>query len=202
MGPEALAQVLRPLANFLPADRASSLLSGMAEGDDAAVYRLNDGQCLIFTVDFFTPVVDDPYDFGAIAAANAMSDVYATGGEPILALNLAAFPPDLSPAVMEAIFRGGAEKAYEANCALAGGNRHGSRSSGSPHNTRAICTGASIRLDRSMLAPTRPASACSSPSGNALSTLTSRVGDSMTAFGRSARSCQGSTADDTAADLH
>jgi selenide,water dikinase len=122
MGPEALAQVLRPLANFLPADRASSLLAGMAEGDDAAVYRLNDGQCLIFTVDFFTPVVDDPYDFGAIAAANAMSDVYATGGEPILALNLAAFPPDLSPAVMEAIFKGGAEKAYEANCALAGGH--------------------------------------------------------------------------------
>jgi selenide,water dikinase len=122
MGPEALAQVLRPLELLVPADRASSLLAGLAEGDDAAVYRLNDGQALVFTVDFFTPVVDDPYDFGAIAAANALSDVYATGGQPVLALNLAAFPPDLPMAVIQEIIRGGAEKAAEAGCAVGGGH--------------------------------------------------------------------------------
>lgn len=122
MGPEALAQVLRPLAMLVPADRAPSLLAGLAEGDDAAVYRLNDGQVLVFTVDFFTPVVDDPYDFGAIAAANALSDVYATGGQPVLALNLAAFPPDLPMEVIQEIIRGGAEKAAEAGCAVGGGH--------------------------------------------------------------------------------
>lgn len=122
MGPEALAQVLRPLAMLVPVDRASSLLAGLGEGDDAAVYRLNDDQCLVFSVDFFTPVVDDPYDFGAIAAANALSDVYATGGKPVLALNLAAFPKDLPMAVIQEIIRGGAEKAAEAGCAVGGGH--------------------------------------------------------------------------------
>lgn len=122
MGPEALAQVLRPLANLVPAHNASSLLAGLAEGDDAAVYRLNDEQCLVFTVDFFTPVVDDAYDFGAIAAANALSDVYATGAKPLLALNLAAFPPDLETTTIADIIRGGAEKAAEAGCPVAGGH--------------------------------------------------------------------------------
>ena len=122
MGPEALAQVLRPLELLVPVDRTSSLLAGLAEGDDAAVYRLNDGQALVFTVDFFTPVVDDPYDFGAIAAANALSDVYATGGQPVLALNLAAFPTDLPMTVIQEIIRGGAEKAAEAGCAVGGGH--------------------------------------------------------------------------------
>lgn len=122
MGPEALAQVLRPLANLVPVRNASSLLAGLAEGDDAAVYRLNDEQCLVFTVDFFTPVVDDAYDFGAIAAANALSDLYATGAKPLLALNLAAFPSDLPVEVMASIIRGGAEKAAEAGCPVAGGH--------------------------------------------------------------------------------
>jgi len=122
MGPEALAQVLRPLAGLVPKERASSLLAGLDEGDDAAVYRVDDTRCIIFTADFFTPVVDDPYDFGAIAAANALSDVYATGGEPILALNLAAFPPDLGAEAVAEIIRGGAEKAAEAGCAVAGGH--------------------------------------------------------------------------------
>ena len=122
MGPEALAQVLRPLAALVPPERAPDLLAGFSEGDDAAVYRLNDEQCLIFTADFFTPVVDDPYDFGAIAAANALSDVYATGGVPILALNLAAFPPELDQDVVRHIIRGGAETASAAGCAVAGGH--------------------------------------------------------------------------------
>jgi len=122
MGPEALAQVLRPLAGLVPKERASSLIAGMDEGDDAAVYRIDDTKCLIFTTDFFTPIVDDPYDFGAIAAANALSDVYACGGDPALALNLAAFPPDLPTEAIAEIVRGGAEKAAEAGCAVVGGH--------------------------------------------------------------------------------
>lgn len=122
MGPEALAQVLRPLTALVPPERRDDLLVGLAEGDDAAVLRLDAEKALVFTVDFFTPVVDDPYDFGAVAAANALSDVYATGGEPVLALNIAAFPADMDPAVIEAIVRGGAEKTAEAGCAVAGGH--------------------------------------------------------------------------------
>lgn len=122
MGPEALAQVLRPLTGLVPPERAASLIAGLDEGDDAAVYRVDDGKCIIFTADFFTPVVDDPYDFGAIAAANALSDVYATGGEPVIALNLAAFPSDLPPDAIGEIVRGGAEKAAEAGCAVVGGH--------------------------------------------------------------------------------
>jgi selenide,water dikinase len=90
--------------------------------DDAAVWRLDDDRALIFTVDFFTPVVDDPYDYGAIAAANALSDVYAMGGEPFLALNLAAFPPALPEEMIAQILRGSAEKAREAGCVIAGGH--------------------------------------------------------------------------------
>jgi selenide,water dikinase len=122
MGPEALAQVLRPLTAFVPTERRADLIVGLAEGDDAAVLKLDAEKALVFTVDFFTPVVDDPYDFGAVAAANALSDVYATGGEPLMALNVAAFPADLDPAVIAAIVRGGAEKAAEAGCATAGGH--------------------------------------------------------------------------------
>lgn len=122
MGPEVLAQVLRPLTDFVPPERKADLIVGLAEGDDAAVLRLDSEKALVFTVDFFTPVVDDPYDFGAVAAANALSDVYATGGEPLMALNVAAFPADLDPAVIAAVVRGGAEKAAEAGCATAGGH--------------------------------------------------------------------------------
>lgn len=122
MGPEALAQVLRPLADIVPPAVRADLLVGLAEGDDAAVYRLDDAKALVFTVDFFTPVVDDPYDFGAVAAANALSDVYATGGDPFIALNIAAFPADLPPTTAAAIIRGAAEKAAEAGCAVAGGH--------------------------------------------------------------------------------
>ncbi len=90
--------------------------------DDAAVWRLDDDRALVVTTDFFTPVVDDPYDYGAIAAANSLSDVYAMGGRPFLALNVAAFPPDLHPDVMGEILRGGAEKAREAGVVIAGGH--------------------------------------------------------------------------------
>jgi selenide,water dikinase len=90
--------------------------------DDAAVYRLNDQQALVFTTDFFTPIVDDPYQYGAIAAANALSDIYAMGATPLLALNIAAFPADLPTEMLTQILRGSAEKVREANAVVAGGH--------------------------------------------------------------------------------
>ncbi len=122
MGPETLAQVLRPLRNLFPADQHPDLLVGLAVSDDAAVYKIDDETAIIQTLDFFTPIVDGPYDYGAIAAANAMSDVYAMGGEVVLALNISAFPPDLPPDVISEILRGGAEKVAEAGGVLAGGH--------------------------------------------------------------------------------
>jgi len=84
---------------------------------------LNDGQALLFTTDFFTPIVDDPYDFGAVAAANALSDIYAMGGKPLCALNLVGFPETSLPAeVLREILRGGIEKAKEADCEIVGGH--------------------------------------------------------------------------------
>ena len=122
MGPEALAQVLRPLAELFPEGSRPEILVGLEAGDDAAVYRLDDSRAIVFTADFFTPVVDDPYDFGAIAAANALSDVYAMGGDPAVALNIAGFPSSLPASVITEIFRGGAEKAREAGCIVVGGH--------------------------------------------------------------------------------
>ncbi len=98
------------------------LLVGLREPDDAAVWRLDDDRALVITTDFFTPVVDDAYDYGAIAAANSMSDVYAMGGQPFLALNVAALPDDLPPEISSEIIRGGAEKAREAGVVIAGGH--------------------------------------------------------------------------------
>lgn len=122
MGPEALAQVLRPIQNmFLPQDYPD-LLVGLAVSDDAAVYRINDELAVIQTLDFFPPVVDDPYDYGAIAAANALSDIYAMGGQVVLALNIAAFPADMDPQIVSEILRGGADKVRESGGVLAGGH--------------------------------------------------------------------------------
>lgn len=95
---------------------------GLGEQDDAAVWRLDDERALVVTTDFFTPVVDDPYDYGAIAAANALSDVYAMGGTPFLGLNIAAVPPELPNDVIGEIFRGGAEKAIEGEAVIVGGH--------------------------------------------------------------------------------
>lgn len=107
-------------------DRISSghpdLIVGLATPDDAAVYRLNDEQAAVMTVDFFAPLVDDPYDYGAIAAANAMSDVYAMGGEVLLALNVAAFPEDMDGEIIAKILLGGADKVHEAGGIVAGGH--------------------------------------------------------------------------------
>ena len=98
------------------------MLVGLQTSDDAAVYRLSDELALIQTVDFFTPIVDDPYTYGAIAAANSMSDVYAMGGEVLVALNIAAFPEDLPASVIERIFEGGADKVAEVGAVIAGGH--------------------------------------------------------------------------------
>ena len=122
MGPAALAQVLPPLQGLFPPERFPELLVGLAGPDDAAVYRVGEDCALIQTADFFPPVVDDPYDFGAVAAANALSDVYAMGGEPRLALNLCCFPEDLPVEVLREVLRGGAEKVAEAGAVLAGGH--------------------------------------------------------------------------------
>lgn len=95
---------------------------GLREPDDAAVWRLDEEKALIVTTDFFTPVVDDAYDYGSIAAANSLSDVYAMGGRPFLALNVAALPDDLPAEISSEIIRGGAEKAREAGVVIAGGH--------------------------------------------------------------------------------
>jgi selenide,water dikinase len=94
----------------------------MGEPDDAAVWKIDERRALVVTTDFFTPVVDDAYDFGAIAAANALSDVYAMGGMPFLGLNIAALPPDLPSEIMANILRGGAETARQAGVVIAGGH--------------------------------------------------------------------------------
>lgn len=122
MGPEALAQVLRPLAGMFDADSHPELLRGLRELDDAVVWRIDGSLAIVQTADFFPPVVDDPYHFGAIAAANAMSDLYAMGAEPKFALNLVAFPDDLDAAVLSEILRGGGEKVREAGAVVAGGH--------------------------------------------------------------------------------
>ena len=107
----------------LPPITDPNVLVGHATSDDAAVYRLSDDLALIFTTDFFTPVVDRPYDFGAVAAANALSDVYAMGGTPMMALSLVGFPNGaLPPEVLVEILRGAGEKAQEAGIAIVGGH--------------------------------------------------------------------------------
>jgi selenide,water dikinase len=95
---------------------------GLAPGDDAAVYLLGDGRALVQTLDFFPPIVDDPYTFGAIAAANSMSDVYAMGGEVAFGLNIVAFPEDLEKSILTEILQGGMDKVREAGGVVAGGH--------------------------------------------------------------------------------
>ncbi len=114
--------MLRPLQERFRRADFPQVLVGLEASDDAAVYQLAPDVALIFTVDYFTPIVDDPYDYGAIAAANAMSDVYAMGGQVVLALNVCCFPPDLPLEVVAEILRGGADKVAEAGAAIAGGH--------------------------------------------------------------------------------
>lgn len=114
---------VHPLVADLPRPDRPDVLVGFSTADDAGVVKLRDDLAIVQTVDFFTPIVDDPYDFGRIAATNALSDVYAMGGEPVSALNLVAFPLEqLGPDVLKAILRGGNDVCTEAGCAIVGGH--------------------------------------------------------------------------------
>lgn len=110
------------MLRHLPIPGDPNLLLGIGTRDDAAVYRLTADLALVQTVDVFTPIVDDPYTFGQIAAANALSDVYAKGGRPLLALNIAGFPRKLPLDILADILRGGADKAIEAGVTIVGGH--------------------------------------------------------------------------------
>ena len=115
------ARLEKLLAGFVPAE-AADLLVGLDPADDAAVYRLDDERALVFTVDFFPPVVDDPRDFGAIAATNALNDVFAMGGAPLLALSVTAFPEELPTEMLGEILAGADEVVRAAGAILAGGH--------------------------------------------------------------------------------
>ena len=114
--------MLRPIEGIFNQAYYPDLLVGLGHPDDAAIWQIDEDRALVVTTDFFTPVVDNPYDYGAIAAANALSDVYAMGARPFLALNVAALPPDLPAEISGEILLGGAEKARQAGVVLAGGH--------------------------------------------------------------------------------
>ncbi len=149
---------MRSLDNLFPPAEFPNLLVGLGAPDDAAVYKLNDEQALIQTLDFFTPVVDTPYEYGAIAAANALSDVYAMGGEVLFALNIAAFPPDLPASLLADILRGGADVVRSAGAAIAGGHtiqdkepKYGLAVTGLVHPDRIFAKGGAQAGDRLVL---------------------------------------------------
>lgn len=119
---EVLMDVINPFGNVFNQSDYPDLLIGLEKADDAAVMKLSEDQALVFTTDFFPPPVDDPYDYGAVAAANSISDIFAMGGKPLMALNVTALPADLPKDVISEIFRGGAEKAKEAGCPIVGGH--------------------------------------------------------------------------------
>lgn len=118
IGPEALSDILEKL----PKMSNENLIVGIDTSDDAAVYKLTDDLATIQTLDFFTPMVDDPYTFGQVAAANALSDVYAMGGKAIVALNIVGFPSCLDMNILGEILRGGADKVIEAGAVIVGGH--------------------------------------------------------------------------------
>lgn len=149
---------MRPLNNIFNPKDFPSLLVGLAEPDDSAVYQLDDERAVISTMDFFPPVVDDPYDFGAIAAANALSDIYAMGGEALMAINLVAYPDGLGLELLSEILRGGAEKVREAGAVIAGGHtvtdkepKYGLAVTGIVHPKRIITKGGARPGDQLIL---------------------------------------------------
>ena len=153
-----MAQVLQPLQDNFPSAAFPQALVGLGEPDDAAVYQLDQNRAIISTTDFFPPVVDSPYDFGAIAAANALSDVYAMGGKPLLAINLVAYPESLGLEILQEILRGGAEKVREAGALIAGGHsisddepKYGLSVTGEVHPDRIIRKSGAIPYDKLIL---------------------------------------------------
>jgi len=161
MGPAALAQVLRPIRSTFDPAQYPDLLRGLESPDDALVWKLDAERALVHTADFFPPVVDDPYVFGAIAAANALSDIYAMGGKPLFAINLVGFPDDMDPAILTAILQGGADKVKEAGAVVAGGHttsdkepKYGLAVTGIVHPDRILSKGGARRGD--VLVLTKP----------------------------------------------
>ena len=117
-----MTQVLRPLHNH-PSTTHPDLLVGIAGADDAGVFRIDDDRAIVQTIDFFTPIVDDPGDWGRITAANALSDIYAMGAEPLTALQMVAWPRDTIPLeVLSKVIEGGSEVMAEAGCTIVGGH--------------------------------------------------------------------------------
>lgn len=158
LGPSDLARVVRPLNGIFTAADYPGLLVGLEQPDDAAVYQVSPEIAIISTVDFFPPVVDSPYAFGAVAAANALSDVYAMGGDPLFAVNLVAYPESLGLEVLSEILRGGAEKVREAGAVVAGGHtvtdpepKYGLAVTGSVHPDRILHKGGAQPGDRLIL---------------------------------------------------
>lgn len=119
MAPKTLEKVLESLPKGIKDD---NLIVGYESKDDAAVYKINDEVSIIETLDFFPSMVEDPYLFGQIAATNSLSDVWAMGGKPVMALNIAAFPDGMDPEIIAKVLKGGAEKVIEAGCTLCGGH--------------------------------------------------------------------------------
>ena len=161
MAPGDLQEVLEVLRR--PRHVDENLLIGLGAADDAAVYRITEDTAIVQTVDFFPPVVDDAYTWGAIAAVNAMSDVYAMGGEVLFALVVAGFPRELPKALIAEVFRGGADKVAEAGGVIAGGHtvidaepKYGLCVTGRVHPERLFIKGA-----------LRPGTVCSSRSRSA-----------------------------------
>lgn len=115
-------QVLRPLRDIFPAGDYPDLLIGLGSADDAAVYHLDDDRCLVVTTDFFTPIVDNAYDYGVIAAVNALSDIYAMGAEPVMALNIVAWPEKAGIELLKDVIRGMSETVKSAGAVIAGGH--------------------------------------------------------------------------------
>jgi selenide,water dikinase len=169
---EVLAVLRRPA---MSAETARNLLVGLGAADDAAVYRISDDVALVETVDFFPPVVDDPWTWGAIAAVNAMSDVYAMGGEVLFALAVAGFPRELDKKIIAEVFRGGAEKVAEAGGVIAGGHtvvdnepKYGLCVTGRVHPDRILVKGGLRPGDRLFL---------SKPLGTGVITTAAKDGD-------------------------
>ena len=142
--PGELEAVVAGLTHTGPRDPSAELVVGLDDGDDAAVVRIPGGQGLVLTTDFFTPVVDDAYAFGRITAANALSDVYAMGGTPVVAVNLLGWPRDVLPGELAAeVLRGGLEVAHEAGCHVGGGH-----SIDSPEPTYGMAVTGLVDLER------------------------------------------------------
>ncbi len=142
-GAKVGAGTLAALLGDMPVHRDENLLVGFDRSDDAAVYRVSGDTAIVQTVDFFPPIVDDPYTFGQIAATNALSDVYAMGGEPRLALNLLCVPEDMPAEAVRAILAGGFDKAAEAGAVIAGGH-----SIFDPVPKYGLCVTGFVRTDR------------------------------------------------------